>query len=231
MTALLYLLGVVVFVVAILASIGLHELGHMVPAKAFGGKVTQYFIGFGPTVWSEQVGETEYGLKAIPLGGYVKIVGMLPPGADHLGEVGSYDENGERVVRVRKSNTGMFTQLISDARAAEWEHVKPGDEDRLFYRMAWWKKVIVMAGGPTVNILIAFFLFCGVYATYGNPEERAIAAGGQDVSTASCPTPRTVAPAPRKTRSTRPSRPGCGRRRDSWPSTARGHQLGGAPAA
>ena len=69
-----------IFVVAILASIGLHELGHMIPAKKFGGKVTQYFIGFGPTVWSKQVGETEYGVKAIPLGGYVKIVGMLPAG-------------------------------------------------------------------------------------------------------------------------------------------------------
>ena len=52
MTALLYLLGVVLFVGAILVSIGLHELGHMIPAKRFGGKVTQYFIGFGPTVWS-----------------------------------------------------------------------------------------------------------------------------------------------------------------------------------
>ena len=62
----------------------------------------------------------------------------------------------------------MFTQLISDARAAEWEHVKPGDEDRLFYKMAWWKKVIVMAGGPTVNLLIAFFIFSGVFATYGS---------------------------------------------------------------
>ena len=66
MTPLLYLLGVVVFVVAILVSIGLHELGHMIPAKAFGGKVTQYFIGFGPTVWSKQVGETEYGAQGRP---------------------------------------------------------------------------------------------------------------------------------------------------------------------
>ena len=62
----------------------------------------------------------------------------------------------------------MFAQLISDARAAEWEHVGPEDDDRLFYKMAWWKKVIVMAGGPTVNILIAFFMFWGVFATYGN---------------------------------------------------------------
>ena len=129
----------VIFVVAILASIGLHELGHMIPAKKFGGKVTQYFIGFGPTVWSTQRGETEYGVKAIPLGGYVKIVGMLPPGAEELDEDREhpvYDEDGNRVVRVRKSNTGMFTQLISDARAAEWEHISPEDSDRLFYKMA-----------------------------------------------------------------------------------------------
>src|SRR3954469_6813027 len=127
----------------------------MIPAKAFGGKVTQYFIGFGPTVWSKKRGETEYGIKAIPLGGYVKIVGMLPPGAEQLGTA-TYDEDGNRVTRIRKSNTGLFTQLISDARAAEWETIGPEDGDRLFYKMVWWKKVIVMAGGPTVNILIAF---------------------------------------------------------------------------
>ena len=170
MTPLYYTLGVVLFVLAILASIGLHELGHMIPAKKFGGKVTQYFIGFGPTVWSTQRGETEYGIKAIPLGGYVKIVGMLPPGAEELDEDREhpvYDEDGNRVVRLRKSNTGMFTQLISDARAAEMEHISPEDSDRLFYKMAWWKKVIVMAGGPTVNILIAFFIFLGVFGLYG----------------------------------------------------------------
>jgi membrane-associated protease RseP (regulator of RpoE activity) len=170
MTAVYYTLGVLIFVVAILASIGLHEFGHMIPAKKFGGKVTQWFIGFGPTVWSKQVGETEYGLKAIPLGGYVKIVGMLPPGAEELDEDRDhpvYDDQGQRVVRVRKSNTGLFTQLVSDARAAEWEHVKPGDEDRLFYKMAWWKKVIVMAGGPTVNLAIAFVLFLLVFSTFG----------------------------------------------------------------
>ena len=89
---------------------------------------------------------------------------MLPPGAEELDEDREhpvYDEHGNRVVRLRKSNTGMFTQLISDARAAEWEHISPEDADRLFYKMAWWKKVIVMAGGPTVNILIAFFIFLG----------------------------------------------------------------------
>ena len=168
MDALQYTVGFVVFFLGILVSIGLHELGHMIPAKRFGGKVTQYFIGFGPTVWSKQVGETEYGVKAIPLGGYVKIVGMLPPGADQLADEITFDADGQQVTRVRKSNTGMFTQLISDARAAEWELVEPEDTDRLFYKMAWWKKVVVMAGGPTVNVLIAFFLFSAVFATYGN---------------------------------------------------------------
>ncbi len=97
MTALYYTLGVVLFFVAILVSIGLHELGHMIPAKKFGGKVTQYFIGFGPTVWSKKVGETEYGVKAIPLGGYVKIVGMLPPEAEELVDSVEVDEQGRQV--------------------------------------------------------------------------------------------------------------------------------------
>src|ERR1041384_4151300 len=96
---------------------------------------------------------------------------MLPPGADELADEGTYDADGQQVTRVRKSNTGMFTQLISDARAAEWELIKPEDEDRLFYKMDWWKKVIVMAGGPSVNIAIAFFLFWGVFGTYGNPSD------------------------------------------------------------
>jgi membrane-associated protease RseP (regulator of RpoE activity) len=173
-TPLLYTLGVVAFVVAILASIGLHEFGHLIPAKRFGCKVPQWFIGFGPTVWSKQIGETEYGVKAIPLGGYVKIVGMLPPGAEALVEETTYDEDGEPVHKVRRSNTGLFTQLISDARAAEWEYVKKHETDRLFYRLPWWKKVIVMAGGPMVNIAIAFSLFAILFATYGNPRDQVV---------------------------------------------------------
>ncbi len=167
MTAIFYLLGVVIFALAIAISIGLHELGHMIPAKRFGAKVTQYFIGFGPTVWSRRVGETEYGFKAIPLGGYVKIVGMLPPGAEHLVDEVEVDERGQQVIRIRKSNTGMFAQLVAESRAAEWETIQPEDSERLFYKLAWWKKVIVMAGGPLVNVLIAFFLFLGIFGLYG----------------------------------------------------------------
>ncbi|MFI6759493.1 M50 family metallopeptidase [Micromonospora sp. NPDC050417] len=78
----LYLLGVVIIALGILISVSLHEAGHMLTAKLFGMKVTRYFVGFGPTVWSFQRGETEYGLKAVPLGGFCKIVGMTPQDDD-----------------------------------------------------------------------------------------------------------------------------------------------------
>ena len=78
----LYWLGVAAFALAILISVSLHELGHMITAKRFGMKVTKYFVGFGPTIFSFQRGETEYGLKAIPLGGFCKIVGMTPQDDD-----------------------------------------------------------------------------------------------------------------------------------------------------
>jgi len=70
------LLGVVIFVLALLFSVMLHESGHFVMAKRFGMKCTRYFVGFGPTLWSTWRGETEYGIKALPLGGFVKIIGM-----------------------------------------------------------------------------------------------------------------------------------------------------------
>ena len=70
------LIGWVIFVVALLVSVMLHETGHFVLAKRFGMKVTRYFVGFGPTLWSTRRGETEYGIKALPFGGFVKIVGM-----------------------------------------------------------------------------------------------------------------------------------------------------------
>jgi membrane-associated protease RseP (regulator of RpoE activity) len=71
-----FLLGVVIFVLALLISVMLHETGHFVMAKKFHMKVTQYFVGFGQTLWSTRRGETEYGIKVLPLGGFVKIIGM-----------------------------------------------------------------------------------------------------------------------------------------------------------
>ena len=80
-------LGWLIFLVALLVSVMLHETGHFVTAKRFGMKCTRYFVGFGPTIWSTWRGETEYGIKALPLGGFVKIVGMTS-----LDEVDPEDE-------------------------------------------------------------------------------------------------------------------------------------------
>lgn len=164
MTVLLYIAGVLGIVIGLAASIALHECGHMFPAKRFGVRVPQFFVGFGKTLWSTHRNGTEYGVKAFPLGGYVKLIGMLPPHEDPAAPE-------------RKPNA--FTRLIADARQAEAELLVPGDENRMFYQLPWWKKVIVMAGGPTVNLVIAFFLFGGVFWLQGVPEATTTVKGVQ----------------------------------------------------
>jgi len=155
MTALLTFIGILLFVAGILISVGLHEMGHMLPAKAFGMKVTQFFVGFGRTVWSSKRGETEYGIKLIPAGGFVRIIGMMPPA------------KGEDPSKVRKANTGPIQSMVENARSAEYETIDPSDNGRLFYQKVWWKKLIVMASGPLVNVVIAFVLFGGLFMLYG----------------------------------------------------------------
>jgi membrane-associated protease RseP (regulator of RpoE activity) len=149
-----YIAGAVIFFALVMASIGLHEIGHLIPGKLFGVKTTQYFIGFGRTLWSRRRGETEYGIKAVPLGGYVRFVGMYPPAKDHPGEV-------------RATRTGIFQSLADNARAVEWETIRPEDDGRLFYQKKSWQKLIIMAGGPTMNLILAFLILLGVTATYG----------------------------------------------------------------
>jgi len=148
---LLWLIGVIALAALVALSIGLHEVGHLVPAKRFGVKVTQYMIGFGPTVLARQRGETEYGLKAIPLGGYIRMIGMFPP-----------DKDG----RVRESNTGRIASLVQDAREASWAEISPDDEPRTFYRLPVRQRLIIMIGGPFMNLVLAFVFFaillCGI---------------------------------------------------------------------
>ncbi|HEY5249304.1 MAG TPA: site-2 protease family protein, partial [Dermatophilaceae bacterium] len=151
----MYLLGVLFVALGISVSIALHELGHLLPAKKFGVKVTDYMIGFGPTIWSRTRGETKYGLKAIPLGGFVRMIGMFPP------------KPGTDPSMLRVSSTGRFSQLVDQARQESMEQVKPGDEDRVFYKLSVPKKVVVMLGGPTMNLIIAAVLLGGIFTLYG----------------------------------------------------------------
>jgi regulator of sigma E protease len=110
----------------------LHEAGHFFAAKATGMRVERFFLFFGPTIWSFKRGETEYGVKAIPLGGYVKITGMNPE-----------------------------------------EEVPPEVAHRSYYRQDVWKRIVVVAAGPAVNILLAFAILFGVNWTYGHEERVA----------------------------------------------------------
>lgn len=152
----IYLGGAVLFFVLIMLSIALHEIGHLIPGKIFGVKTSQYFVGFGKTLWSRRKGETEYGVKAVPLGGYCRFIGMYPP-----------DPNSGRV---RSTRTGIFQSLADTAREAEWEEITPQDDGRLFYQKSTWKKLIVMFGGPVMNLLLAFVILLGVGLTYGFAE-------------------------------------------------------------
>ncbi len=147
-----FVIGVVIVVIGLAVSIGLHEIGHLVPAKLFGVKVTQYMIGFGPTLWSKRRGETEYGVKAIPLGGYIAMIGMFPPA------------KGERA---HEDSTGFFRGLVQDARDSSAETITPGDENRAFYRLPVWKRIIVMFGGPLMNLVLAIALFAVLLMGFG----------------------------------------------------------------
>jgi regulator of sigma E protease len=107
----------------------LHEAGHFAAAKATGMRVERFFLFFGPTIWSFKRGETEYGVKSIPLGGYVKITGMNPE-----------------------------------------EDVPPEVAHRSYYRQEVWKRIVVVAAGPAVNIVLAFLILFGVYWANGGFE-------------------------------------------------------------
>lgn len=152
-TVLAFLIGVAVLVVGLAISIALHEIGHLVPAKLFGVRVGQYMIGFGPTLWSRRIGETEYGFKAIPAGGYISMAGMYPPAPDA--------EAGGSPRRSR-----LFATMVQDARAAN-EETLVGAEERVFYKLPVWKRVIIMLGGPLMNLLLAIVLFTVLFSGIG----------------------------------------------------------------
>lgn len=178
-TIALYTLGVLLFAVALIFSIALHELGHLVTAKKFGCRVSEYMVGFGKTVfsftptWKGKRSETTYGLKMIPFGGYVKIIGMYPPNvSDTASESELVTEvedlgDGHELHRSQRVKMSIFKRMVRDTRIADAAQVSEADEDRVYYKLAWWKKCLVMAAGPAMNIAIAFFCFLMVFGAYG----------------------------------------------------------------
>lgn len=145
-SVLAFVLGVLAIVLGVAVSVGAHELGHLVTAKAFGIKVTKYFIGFGPTIWSRTWGETEYGLKWIPLGGFCSIAGMYPEKDD-------------------KRDAGA-----QDAGAPASGELRPGEEHRAFYLASVWKRLVVMLGGIAANLVLAVVFFGIALSGFGTAQ-------------------------------------------------------------
>lgn len=148
-----YIGGIVLIGLGIGFSIGWHELGHLLPAKLFGIKVPKYMIGFGPTLLSRKRGETEYGIKAIPLGGYITMIGMYPPA-----------KPGAKVGK------GFFAESIQAAREAHSENVTEADKNRMFYQLPVYKRMIIMFGGPFMNLILGFALTFAVLIGIGSYE-------------------------------------------------------------
>ncbi|MEY4417934.1 MAG: hypothetical protein RIQ88_372 [Actinomycetota bacterium] len=143
------ILGWFFLLLGLAISIGLHELGHLFPAKKFGVKVTKYMIGFGPTIFSRKRGETEYGVKAIPLGGYIQMIGMIPPANTD----------------VKKSAWSRFSLTVRPA-----DENDEAEDERAFYKLKPWQKLIVMFGGPFANLLIALVLTLVLFCGFGSYE-------------------------------------------------------------
>ncbi|MDO4664987.1 MAG: site-2 protease family protein [Actinomycetaceae bacterium] len=153
-----YTLGILLLVIGIILSVALHELGHMIPAKKFGAIVPQYMVGFGPTIWSTTRGGTEYGIKWILLGGYVRILGMFRPALP--GQiVGKYE--GEPISSAAyaklpsaQKNLVKLT-LAEEARQSAAQEIPRGAVGQPFYQLPAWQKLIVMFGGPVMNLFLA----------------------------------------------------------------------------
>ena len=146
-------IGVILFAVGLLLSIAWHEAGHLAFAKVFKVRTTQYMVGFGKTIFSRRRGETEYGIKAIPLGGYIRMVGMVPPGKD----------GRRRISTTAFGPWGMIRQLIEDSRSNDRAQVIETDDGRQFYQLHPAKRIVIMFAGPLQNLIFALILF-GVIA-------------------------------------------------------------------
>lgn len=154
-SAVLFTLGVLVVFVGLMLSIALHEWGHFFPAKKFGVYISQFMIGFGPTIFSRKKGETEFGLKAIPLGGYVAMAGMYAP--KNPGEA------------PETSTTGFLDRVVGDDVPGDALPDEAAMAERSFYQLPLYKRITIMLGGPVMNLLIAIVLYAVVLVGFGVP--------------------------------------------------------------
>lgn len=185
-------IGVILFLLGLLLSIAWHEAGHLTFAKIFKVRTTQYMVGFGKTLWSRKRGETEYGIKAIPLGGYIRMVGMVPPGRD----------GRQRISSTAFGPAGMIRQLIEDTRQGDRSQVTEFDDGRQFYQLHPAKRIVIMFAGPLQNLIFAVILFAIIVMGIGLPtsvpviaQVSACVVPASSSATAACPVGAPPTPA------------------------------------
>ena len=149
----------VLVIVGFSALIILHEFGHFIVAKWTGMRVERFFLFFPPKLVSMRRGETEYGIGMIPLGGFVKITGMnpeelepeqAPEGSPAAGSELAAAEAG------RDTPQGLLERVeAAGQNPDEREGLSPEVLKRAYYNQPVWKRVVVIAAGPAMNILIA----------------------------------------------------------------------------
>jgi membrane-associated protease RseP (regulator of RpoE activity) len=146
----IFIVGILVFCFILTISIALHEAGHMLPAKAFGVRASEYFIGFGKKVWSKQVGDTEMGLKMLPFGGYCRLNGMYSPQRHK-----------------HASKKGWIYNLSQPARDESVTDDKKDGKKKSFYTLSVPKKLVVLLGGPFMNFVLAIVFMAIVFSAIG----------------------------------------------------------------
>ena len=156
----------VLVVVGFSALIILHEFGHFAVAKLTGMRVERFFLFFPPKLVSVRRGETEYGIGMIPLGGFVKITGMNP---EELGPEGApegsppWDSEPAAAEAGRDTPQGLLERVeAAGQNPDEREELSPEVLKRAYYNQPVWKRVVVIAAGPAMNILIAFLILFGL---------------------------------------------------------------------
>jgi regulator of sigma E protease len=140
------------------ALIILHEFGHFIAAKATGMRVERFFLFFPPKLVSVKRGETEYGIGAIPLGGFVKITGMNPdelrePEADSGAAIGHPE-----LTATEAADAANPAQALMDRIEGPSEPMTPEIRRRAYYNQPVWKRIVVIGAGPAMNLLIAFVI-------------------------------------------------------------------------
>jgi regulator of sigma E protease len=129
----------------------IHEFGHFIAAKATGMRVERFFLFFPPKIVSIKRGETEYGIGALPLGGFVKITGMNP---DELKPAPADGEEG--------SSGGLMTKVEGAGQGRSREPLPPDVLKRAYYNQPVWKRIVVIGAGPAMNLLLAFVILFAV---------------------------------------------------------------------